>query len=393
VCRKWVRGLALKITIFGLTISSSWGNGHATPYRAILKALHHRGHRIVFYEKDVEYYALRRDFTQCSFCDLVLYSTWEEVRERALGDAADSDVIMTASYCPEGARINDALLQLDRPLHVYYDLDTPVSLNNLNAGDLPYVTRQQIPAFDLVLSWTGGDGLTELTERWGARMVRPLFGCVDPDIYHRVDPRPEFTSALSYMGTYAADRQQKVDDLFLEPARRREDLEFVLAGTFYPWHWQWPANVRRFDHVAPEQHPGLYSSSRITLNITREDMARSGWCPSGRFFEAAACGTPIISDWWNGLDDFFKPGQEIVLASSSDDVIAALAMSDEDLQRIAARARERTLSENTGEHRAEELLKYFDEAQRSANSWVPSFARAGNGVKGGENIVNQEAQS
>ena len=366
----------LKITIFGLTISSSWGNGHATPYRAILKALHRRGHHVVFYEKDVEYYALRRDFNQCSYCELVLYRTWHEIRERALRDAADSDVVMTASYCPEGAQINTELLDFDKPLHVYYDLDTPVSLNNLNNGDLQYLTRDQMPAFDLVLSWTGGDGLRELSERWGARMVRPLFGCVDPDVYRRVDPRPEFTSALSYMGTYAADRQQKVDDFFLEPARRREDLNFVLAGTLYPWHWQWPANVRRFDHVAPEQHSALYSSSRITLNITREDMARSGWCPSGRFFEAAACGTPIISDWWNGLADFFTPGEEIVLARSSDDVMTALSMSDEELQRIARLARERTLAEDTGDHRAEELLKYLDEAQRSSSSWVPSLTSA-----------------
>jgi spore maturation protein CgeB len=375
----------LKITIFGLTISSSWGNGHATPYRAILKALHRRGHHIVFYEKDVEYYALRRDFTKCDYCELVLYRTWSAVRDRALRDAAESDVVMTASYCSEGAQINNELLDFGKPLHVYYDLDTPISLNSLNNGDLPYVTRNQIPAFDLVLSWTGGDGLRELSERWGARMVRPLFGCVDPDVYRRVESRPEFTAALSYMGTYAADRQQKVDDFFLEPARRREDLNFVLAGTLYPWHWQWPANVRRFDHVAPEQHPALYSSSRITLNITREDMARSGWCPSGRFFEAAACGTPIISDWWNGLGDFFTPGEEIVLARSSDDVMTALSMSDEELQNIACRARERTLSENTGDHRAEELLKYFEEAQGSTTNWVPSLARTEKSVANSEN--------
>lgn len=366
----------MKITIFGLTVSSSWGNGHATPYRAILKALHRRGHRIVFFEKDVEYYALRRDFTRSSYCDLVLYRTWNDIRERALRDAADSDIVITASYCPDGVRINDELLEVDRPLHVYYDLDTPVSLSNLAKGDLAYVAQRQIPAFDLVLSWTGGDGLRELNERWGARRVRPLFGCVDPDIYRRVPARPEFASALSYMGTYAADRQQKVDNFFLEPARRRKELSFTLAGTLYPWGWQWPANVCRFDHVAPEQHPAFYSSSRLTLNITREDMARSGWCPSGRLFEAAACGAPIISDWWNGLPDFFAPGEEILLAHTSDDVMTALAMPGEELHRISARARERTLAENTGDHRAEELLQYCEEAANSATSWLPSIAPA-----------------
>lgn len=353
----------MKLTIFGLTISSSWGNGHATPYRAIVRALHRRGHRVVFYEKDVEYYSLRRDFSSCDFCELVLYSDWDEVRERALRDASDSDVVMTASYCPEGARINDELFALPFPLHVFYDLDTPVTLSNLESSDVQYLRRDQIPRFDLVFSWTAGKSLDELRDRWRARLVKPLFGCVDPDVYSRVEQSPEFSCDLSYMGTYAADRQPKVDDLFLEPARRRRDLVFLLAGTLYPWHWRWPANVRRFDHVAPQQHPALYSSSRMTLNITREDMANCGWCPSGRFFEAGACGTPILSDWWEGLNHFFSPGEEIIVVRNSEDVMRALAMTDEDLRQMASRARERTLSENTGDHRAEELERYFEEAR------------------------------
>ncbi len=353
----------MKLTIFGLTISSSWGNGHATPYRAILRALHRRGHKVVFYERDVEYYALRRDFRKCEFCELALYRDWNEVRARALRDAAESDVVLTASYCPEGARVNDEVLELQRPLHVFYDLDTPVTLANLENGDVPYLRRDQIPRFELVLSWTAGRSLHELRERWGANKVRPLFGCVDPDVYRRVDPRREFACDLSYMGTYAEDRQQKVDALFLEPARRRTDSQFLLAGALYPWHWQWPKNVRRFDHVAPEQHPALYSSSRMTLNITREDMANCGWCPSGRFFEAAACGTPILSDWWGGLDHFFSPGEEILIVKHSDDVENAMRMDEEALLQLAARARERTLAENTGDRRACELLRYFEEAR------------------------------
>jgi len=317
----------------------------------------------VFYEKDVEYYSLRRDFSSCDFCELVLYSDWDEVHERALRDASDSDVVMTASYFPEGARINDELLALPFPLHVFYDLDTPVTLSNLESSDLQYLRRDQIPRFDLVLSWTAGKSLDELRNRWRARLVKPLFGCVDPDVYSRVEQFAEFSCDLSYMGTYAADRQQKVDDLFLEPARRRGDLAFLLAGALYPWHWQWPANVRRFDHVAPQQHPALYSSSRMTLNITREDMANCGWCPSGRFFEAAACGTPILSDWWEGLNHFFSPGEEILVVRNSEDVMRALATADEDLRQMASRARERTLSENTGDHRAEELERYFEEAR------------------------------
>lgn len=273
---------------------------------------------------------------------------------------------MTASYCPEGSLINEEVLQLGRPLRVFYDLDTPITLKNLSGGDLDYLRKDQLPAFDLVLSWTGGASLVELEERWHAQLALPLFGCVDPDVYQRVSPDQRFESALSYMGTYAADRQQKVDDFFLEPARRREDMQFVLAGTLYPGQWQWPANVHRFDHVSPQEHSALYSSSRLTLNLTREDMASTGWCPSGRLFEAAACGTPIVSDWWEGLDHFFLPGEEIVVATSAYDVMDALAMSAKSLQMMAARARERTLQENSGEQRAEQLLAYFEVARRNS---------------------------
>jgi spore maturation protein CgeB len=167
----------LHITLFGLTVSSSWGNGHATPYRAILRALHRRGHTVVFYEKDVDYYARRRDLPRCDFCRLVLYSSWEEVRPRAMRDAAASDVTIVASYCPDGARISDEVLQLPRTLRVFYDLDTPITLSALESADLEYLRRDQIPAFDLVLSFTGGETLPQLEQRWGARRARALYGC------------------------------------------------------------------------------------------------------------------------------------------------------------------------------------------------------------------------
>ena len=356
----------MKITIFGLTLSSSWGNGHATPYRAILRALHRRGHSITFYERDVEYYALRRDFLQCDFCNLVLYRTWDEIREPALRQCAESDVVITASYCPEGARINDEVLNLTRPLRVFYDLDTPLTLKNLPTQDLDYLRGEQLREFDLVLSWTGGKSLVELRTNWGVHLAFPLFGCVDPDVCRPAAIDSRFDCELSYMGTFAADRQQKVDNLLLEPARRRPDLAFVLAGTLYPWQWQWPENVRRFDHVSPADHPKLYSSSRLTLNITREEMAQTGWCPSGRFFEAAACGTPIVSDWWEGLDHFFQPGEEIFIVKRPDDVMNALATDEETLRTLAAKARARTLAENTGERRAEQLLQYLELARNSS---------------------------
>jgi spore maturation protein CgeB len=354
----------LKITIFGLTLSSSWGNGHATPYRAILRALARRGHEITFFEKDVPYYARHRDFVDCDFCNLVFYDEWQNCRRQALRTAAESDIVVMASYCPSGAQISDEVFEYSHPLVVYYDLDAPVTLAKLRNGEsVEYVRPEQLQEFDLVLSWTGGRALDELRADWGAEMARPLYGCVDPDVYDRRPIREDFRCALSYMGTYACDRQQKLDALFLEPSRRRQDLHFLLAGSLYPWGWQWGANVTKTEHVASADHPALYSSSRCTLNITRADMAASGYCPSGRFFEAAACATPIISDWFEGLDRFFTPGEEIFIAHSAEDTLAGLNQSDGELRRMAERARERTLDEHTGEHRAKEFLRYCDEAR------------------------------
>lgn len=355
-------GERLKITIFGLTLSSSWGNGHATPYRAILRALSRRGVRPVFYEKDVAYYAKHRDLAVCDYFELKLYACWDEVRAEALREVRESDIVINASYCPEGVRIADDVLNIDGPLHVFYDLDTPITLNALEAGDVDYLQREQIPRFDLYLSFTGGSILSKLEREYGAPSAKPLYGCVDPDVYRRVPARDEFRCALSYLGTYAADRQQKLNGLLLEPARHHSDLPFVLAGSLYPYDWSWPANVRRFDHIAPNQHPALYSSSRATLNITRQEMADSGYCPSGRFFEAAACATPVFTDWWPGLDTFFDVANELCVVATAGDVLAGLSLGDGELRDLGERARERTLDEHTGERRAAELLAYCERA-------------------------------
>jgi spore maturation protein CgeB len=359
--------LFVKITVFGLTISSSWGNGHATPYRAIIRALHRMGHRVHFFEKDVPYYRSRRDFDTSEYCQLTFYNDWQQVRSHALAEARDSDVVITASYLPEGAQINDEVLALEGPLRVFYDLDTPITLTALQAGDLDYLRLSQLAKFDLVLSFTGGPILEELEQKCGVRLARPLFGCVDPDDYHQVSPASHFACDLSYMGTYAPDRQAKVDELFLEPARRNRHRQFVLAGSLYPWNWQWPANVCRIEHIAPHDHPRFYSSSHITLNITRAEMARWGWCPSGRFFEAAACSTPLITDAWAGLDSFFDLGREVAVVATAEDVEKALSLSASELNTMAARARARTLEEHTGAVRARQLISFLEEARSLAS--------------------------
>jgi spore maturation protein CgeB len=360
----------VKITVFGLTLSSSWGNGHATPYRAIIRALDRLGHQVHFFEKDVPYYSSRRDFDSCDYCKLTLYSDWADARDRALSTAADSDVVITASFLPEGRRINDEILDLNSPLRVFYDLDTPVTLNGLRHGEVEYLDAAQIQEFDLVLSFTGGKVLTVLEDEYRARMVKPLYGCVDPDDYQHVTPVPKFRCDLSYMGTYSPDRQAKLDALLLEPSRRHPEKLFLLAGSLYPWNWEWPENIRRMEHVAPADHARFYSSSRVTLNITRGEMAANGWCPSGRFFEAAACATPLITDAWEGLDSFFDLSSELRVVTNADDVEAALGATDDELQSMAARARQRTLDEHTGNVRARQLLQYIEAARSGAGASI-----------------------
>src|SRR3954471_21097641 len=357
----------MKIVIFGLTLSSSWGNGHATPYRALLRGLHRLGHEVTFYEKDVEYYYWRRDFREVDYCELVLYLEWEDVRQRALADAAEADAVIIGSFCPEGARIADEVLALAKPLKIFYDLDTPVTLKELARGDLDYVRRDQLPAYDLVLSFTGGAVLEQLESSWGARVARPLYGCVDPNVYHRVAPSADFTCGLSYMGTHSRDREQKLRELFLDVAEQNPSDEFLLAGTMYPAEWKFPANVRRVDHVAPTRHAEFYSSCRATLNLTRGDMAANGWCPSGRFFEAAACGTPLFSDSFLGLEDFFTDGEELRIVRSTEDVLAAMSLSDSELRQMARRARERTLEQHAGLRRAQELTEYLEQLRAPAS--------------------------
>jgi spore maturation protein CgeB len=351
-----LEAFGLKITIFGLTISSSWGNGHATPYRAIIKALYRQGHKVEFFEKNVPYYSKHRDFRQSDYCSLHLYPNWDSIRSSALRVAGDSDAVICASFCPDGARIIDDILILSDPAKIFYDLDTPVTLGRLERGDVDYLRREQIPEFDLYLSFTGGGTIDELRSVWSAKRAAPLYGCVDPEVHSRVEVPQQYCSDFSYMGTYAADRQAKLEAFFLQPARRLPANTFVLAGSMYPWDWQLPANVRRFEHVSASDHSALYSSSRLTLNITRNEMARWGYCLSGRFFEAAACGTPIVTDRFEGLDTFFDCGRELLVVDSTEDVISAIELPDSELSAIARRARERILDQHTGKHRAHELV-------------------------------------
>ncbi|HEY8381462.1 MAG TPA: glycosyltransferase [Microvirga sp.] len=354
----------MKIVVFGLTISSSWGNGHATLWRGLCRALARQGHRVVFFEKDVPYYAGARDLFEVPGGDLVLYDDWAAIRRRAEAEVADAEVAMVTSYCPDGLAATDLVLDAARGLRVFYDLDTPVTLARLRSGEsVDYIGPGGLSGFDLVLSYTGGVALDILRQDLGARRVAPLYGHVDPDVHRPVAPDPTFASDLSYLGTYAADRQAALEAFFVEAARRRPHQRFLIGGAQYPGDFPWGDNIFFVRHLPPPDHPAFFSSSRITLNVTRQAMAEMGWCPSGRLFEAAACGTPILSDWWEGLDAFFEPGREILVARSTEDAVAALDLGEAELTRIAKASRERVLAEHTSAHRAAELVERLSETR------------------------------
>lgn len=345
----------MKIVIFGLTVSSSWGNGHATIWRGLLRELIGRGHDVAFFERNVPYYAAHRDLSELPGGDLYIYNEWPEVLPLARRELAEADVAIISSYCPDGV-VASELVWASAAIGVFYDLDTPVTLSRLRRGEVvPYLHPQKLGAFDLVLSFTGGRALIALQRELEAKKVAALYGSVDPTLHRRVAPVEIYRAALSYLGTFSADRQSTLEELFIEPARRLPVDRFVLAGAQYPERFPWANNIFFVQHLAPRDHPAFFSSSRLTLNVTRAAMREMGWCPSGRLFEAAACGVPVVSDWWEGLGDFFTPGSDILIASSCQDVVGTLAMPDAELQAVARRARERVLTEHTAARRAEQL--------------------------------------
>ena len=356
----------MKIVVFGLSVTSSWGNGHATTYRALLAALHRRKHRIVFFEKDEEWYASNRDLPEPDFCEVRLFNDWRAVLPSVRRELADCDVAMLGSFFPEGIRAAEEIIAAKRPVTIFYDIDTPITLNSLRAGGAAYLKPQQIRGFDLYLSFTAGPILGQLQREFGARRALPLYCSFEPENYYPRRVFRRYGCDLSYMGTYASDRQAKVDELLTLPAQELPQRRFIIAGSQYPSKLRWPKNVRAIRHLSPRWHPHFYSSSRLTLNLTRQGMVEWGYSPSVRLFEAAGCGCPIISDAWPGLDTIFTVGEEVLVAECSQHVIQAVEQTDDaQLRRMGARARERVLEEHSSARRAEQFESYVGSTARN----------------------------
>ncbi|WP_052027091.1 CgeB family protein [Rhodovulum sp. PH10] len=356
--------MRLNIVVLGLSITSSWGNGHATTYRALIEALAARGHAVTFLERDVAWYRANRDLADPPWCRVALYRDFAELG-RFAPLVRDADLVIVGSFVPEGAAVARWATDTAAGITAFYDIDTPVTLAGLVRGDIDYLDAAVIPLFDLYLSFTGGPTLALIEQTFGARAARPLHCAVDPKIHAPQDVSP--TLALGYIGTYSPDRQPPLERLLIEPARRLPQMSFAVAGPQYPPDIAWPANVARIDHLPPHEHARFYCSQRFTLNVTRADMVAAGFSPSVRLFEAAACGVPIITDRWAGLDTFFTPGTEILIADGGAEVMEILREMPEERRRaIADAARRRVLRDHTAEHRAAELEAHVDEARTRA---------------------------
>lgn len=341
----------------GLSITSTWGNGHATTYRGLLKELAKRGSRVTFLERNVPWYAENREFDRQPYCRIGLYSSLDELKDRFSTVIATADAVVVGSYVPEGIAVGHWVNSTAKHVTCFYDIDTPVTLAALKERSCEYLSYDLILRYQLYLSFTGGPTLDFIEQRLGAPCAFPLYCSVDPKLY-----RPESRTKcwdIGYLGTYAPDRQPKLESLLLDVARKSATKSFAIAGPQYPKSIQWPSNVEHIYHLPATDHRNFYNSQRFTLNLTRRDMVQAGYSPSVRLFEAAACAVPILTDEWPGLDRFFQPHSEVLPVATTADVISYLKMPEERRRQIGENARRRALRFHTAAVRAQEFEHYL----------------------------------
>ena len=353
----------MKFVIIGLSVTSSWGNGHATTYRALLKELNALGHDILFLEKDVPWYSPHRDMPAPDFCSLGLYKTNEELKADYAKQVAEADVVIVGSYVQQGVEVGNWAIETATGVTAFYDIDTPVTLAKLEREDYEYLDPEIISKYDLYLSFSGGPILKHLEEHYGSPLARALYCSVDPDLYFPEDREKKWK--MGYLGTYSDDRQPTVEELLNKPAAQFTSDRFVVAGPQYPEDYKWASNVERINHLPPAEHRKFYNSQEFTLNVTRQDMIKAGYSPSVRLFEAAACGVPIISDYWDGIHSIFEQGTEILIAESSEDVEKYFRnISEKERKQIGENARQKVMKSHTAKARAKELVNYVKEVRQ-----------------------------
>jgi spore maturation protein CgeB len=348
----------MKIAFFGSSLVSCYWNGAATYYRGLLKELAALGHRITFYEPDAFERQQRRDMADPDWARVVVYPGSGEGWKRPLEDAArEADVLVKASGVGVFDReLEEAVPQAaaSRSACVYWDVDAPATLDAIG-GDPQHHLRNVIPRYDIVLTYGGGDPVITAYEEVGARGCVPIYNALDPATHHPVPADPAYACDLGFLGNRLPDREARVEDFFLRAAALAPNRHFLLGGSGWD-DKPMPANVRHIGHVGTGAHNAFFCSGLATLNINRESMARYGFSPPTRVFEAAGAGACLITDRWIGIELFLEPEREVLLASDGAEVAELLsALTPERAQRIAHAARKHILAEHTYAHRAREV--------------------------------------
>jgi spore maturation protein CgeB len=358
----------LRIAFFGSSLVSAYWNGAATYYRGILRALAARGHAVTFYEPDAYDRQKHRDMPDPAWAKVVVYPADGETGvRRALADGADADLVVKAS----GVGVFDALLEAAvlelrrpdgrRPLCAFWDVDAPATLERVNGAGQPDPFRALIPRYDVIFTYGGGPPVVAAYEALGARRCEPIYNGLDPDVHRPAQPDPRFAGDLGFLGNRLPDREARVEEFFLRAAAALPDRTFVLGGA--GWHDKpMPANVRAVGHVYTRDHNAFNASTRAVLNVNRDSMARFGYSPATRVFEAAGAGACIVTDAFVGVETFFAPEREILIARGGAQVAAILAeLTPERAREIGAAARRRALGAHTYDQRAGRVGVVLDE--------------------------------
>jgi spore maturation protein CgeB len=373
----------MKLFVFGSSITSTYWNGACTYYRGIYKNLHRLGYQITFAEPDIYQRQQNRDREELDYVTVRIYQTPQEL-DRVLSEASDADLIIKHS----GVGADDELLEsavlecrADETQAAFWDVDAPATLARVEANPRDHFYRL-IPRYDFVFTYGGARPVLDRYLRLGARNCYPIYNALDPDTHHPVIPNSSQKCDLAFVGHRLPDREQRVEDFFFAAAERAPEFSFVLGGEGWGGK-SLPNNVRWIGHVGSADHNRINCSARMVMNITRDSMAQVGFSPPTRVFEAAGAGACLITDAWPGVEDFFAPSQEILVASSASEVVRYLRQtSHREAARIGAAMRKRALAEHTYRLRAFELHRILvGRADRTELISAPSAIATRRSVK------------
>ena len=358
------------VAFFGSSLVSAYWNGAATYYRGVVRALHERGYRVTFYEPDAYERQKHRDIPDPEWATVVVYAASTDGVLQALEQATSADIIVkTSGVGVFDTLLENAVLTLKAPhaTAIFWDVDAPATLDRLEQN-LNDPLRALIPQYDLVLTYGGGDPVVQAYTAVGARVCVPIYNALDPSTHYPVAPEPRFQADLAFLGNRLPDRERRVETFFLSAAAALPDRRFLLGGNGWA-DKPMPPNVHYAGHVYTRDHNAFNCTPRAVLNISRDSMARYGFSPVTRVFEAAGAGACLITDAWEGIEDFLEPGREVLVAEGGDDVAdLTRALTADTARQIGAAARRRVLSEHTYAHRVEQLERLLGARGQVARS-------------------------